>query len=318
MGKKSVELLSTFRWLKVDAAPGVYRLMPTVSLVVGKNMIARYLTSELRVAAGLIEFQHLKEADHLIVSVPEDKDCWDDRFTHGDHALKVWMMYLDWALQDTWLVADNCIICEIAYCKFTANGRTTWSNNNLYAQASMADGHRMKTVTWNEEMIGAWAREGLRLREHLHETGYDIFTDITSNKVTRFARFLQFVQAARRESFPAIKIAQMCSALESLFSTTETELTHRLSERVAFFLGGDPEQMEGTYKFIKKAYAIRSQVTHGSPVNAKLAGSTAEISKAMVDILREIAFKVISDGPEGVTYKSNEQIEDHFRRCLFN
>lgn len=318
MGKKIVELLSTFRWLKVDAAPGIYNLMPTVNLVVGKKMISRYLTSELKAAAGLIEFQHLKEADHLIVSLSEENDCWDGRVVHGEHALKIWMMYLDWALQDTWLISDNCFICEIAYCKFTMSGKTYWCNNNLYAQASMADGNRMKTVTWNEEMIGAWATEGLRLREHLHTTGFDIFTDITSNKVTRFARFLQFVQAARRETFPAIKIAQMCSALESLFSTTDTELTHRLSERVAFFLGGDPQQMEDTYRFIKKAYAIRSQVTHGAPVSARLAGSTAEISKEMLDILRKIAFKVISVGPEGVVYKSNEHIEDHFRRCLFN
>lgn len=318
MGKKSVELLSTFRWLKVEAPPGVYNLMPTVNIVVGKKIIARYLTDELKMAAGLIEFQHLKEADHLVVSLPEENGCWDDRAVHGEHVLKVWMMYLDWALQDTWLISDNCFICEIAYCKFTAGGKTYWCNNNLYAQSSMADGDRMKTVTWNEEMIGAWAREGLRLREHLHATGYDIFTDITSNKVTRFARFLQFVQAARRETFPAIKIAQMCSALESLLSTADTELTHRLSERVAFFIGGDGQQMEATYKFIKKAYAIRSQVTHGSPVSAKLAGITGEISKEMFDILRKIAFKVICDGPEGVTYKSSEQIEDHFRRCLFN
>lgn len=318
MSVRKITMITSFRWLEVDAPSGVYQLMPTVNIIVGKERIRKYLTEDLKAAAGWIEYSHFIGSDHLVVSLDEEQDCWDSRIKSGQHALKIWMTFLDWALQDSWLVEDNCFICEIAYCRFQTKQGVEWSNNGLFGHASSSDGRRDKTVKWSMERITEWAERGLSLRDHLHGKGYDSFADITSKEVNRFARFLQFVKSARRESTPAIKIAQMCTALESLFATSTGELTHRLSERVALFLGGSADEMEDSYRLIKKAYAIRSQVTHGSPISKSVAGSVTGLSEDLLNKLRMIVLKILEEGNHSVVYGSDESIEAYFRRSLFD
>lgn len=314
---REVSLITTFRWLTVSAPPGIYEVMPTINIIVGKELISDYLDLEFRKAAGEIEYQHFKQADHLVVSLPRDVECWDETFS-GEEILHCWMVWIDWALQDSWLVKDNCFISEIAYCKSKLNGKYKWSNNSLYAQASASDGGRQRLVEFCEFDIKEWSERLNALRSHLDDKGYSILTPVLSKKATRFDRFLSFTQIARRSSTPAMKIAQMCSALESLFSTSTTELTHRLSERVAFFVGENPEDKESIYQLMKKAYGVRSQVTHGSHINNSIADLAPELSSKLLDLLRKITFKVLEDPHSAdVVYGDNEFIENHFRRCLF-
>jgi hypothetical protein len=65
-------------------------------------------------------------------------------------------------------------------------------------------------------------------------TAYHSFTDKSYSRISRATRF---IGSARLDRHPAIKVAHYCSALESLFSTDSSELTHKLSERVALFYG---------------------------------------------------------------------------------
>ncbi len=299
------------------APEGVYEIMPTVNIIVGKELMGAYLDSEFRTFAGEIEYQHFKQADHLVVSRPEDVACWDG-FASGEEVLHCWMAWVDWTLQDSWLVKDNCFISEVAYCRSILNGEYRWSNNSLYAQASTSDGDRRRIVEFCKDDIESWATRLNVLRSHLDDKGYSVLTPVVSKKATRVDRFLSFTQIARRSSIPAMKISQMCSALESLFSTSTTELTHRLSERVAFFVGESPEDKESIYQLMKKAYGVRSQVTHGSHINSTIADSTPELSLKLLDLLRKITFKILEDpNSADVVYGDNEFIENHFRRCLF-
>jgi hypothetical protein len=50
-----------------------------------------------------------------------------------------------------------------------------------------------------------------------------------------------------------VRIANYCSALESLFSNDTTELTHKLSERVSWFIGEDAANRISTFHRVKKA-----------------------------------------------------------------
>ncbi|UXZ98852.1 hypothetical protein K3169_13775 [Pseudomonas phytophila] len=314
---REVSLITTFRWLKVSAPPGVYEIMPTVNIIVGDELVAKYLNAEFQKAAGEIEYQHFKQANHLVVSLPEEVEYWDD-FVSGEEILHCWMVWVDWALQDSWLVKDNCFISEVAYCRSKLSGEYRWSNNSLYTQASASDGDRQRSVEFVESDIKYWSERLNSLRSHLDGKGYSILTPVLSKKATRFDRFLSFTQIARRSSTPAMKIAQMCSALESLFSTSTTELTHRLSERVAFFAGENPEDKELIYQLMKKAYGVRSQVTHGSHISSALSGLAPELSSKLLDLLRKITFKVLEDPHSAdVVYGDDEFIENHFRRCLF-
>lgn len=57
-----------------------------------------------------------------------------------------------------------------------------------------------------------------------------------NSEMSRFDRASVFVGSARATQHPAIKIAHYCSALESLLSFESSELSHKLSERVAWML----------------------------------------------------------------------------------
>ncbi|KWS44776.1 hypothetical protein AL057_09790 [Pseudomonas amygdali pv. myricae] len=76
--------------------------------------------------------------------------------------------------------------------------------------------------------------------------------------------------------------------------------------------------MEGRYQFMKKAYAIRSQVTHGSHIKKLDIDASPVISEGLLDLCREIVFLILRDSTkQAVVYGSNEFIEDYFRKALF-
>ena len=62
------------------------------------------------------------------------------------------------------------------------------------------------------------------------------------------------------------KLIDMMIAFEALYLTDNAELSYKLATRAAFILGIDKKKSEQKeiYLFLKKAYAIRSQIVHGS------------------------------------------------------
>ncbi len=53
-------------------------------------------------------------------------------------------------------------------------------------------------------------------------------------------------------------------ALEALFGTSQGgEITYRLSQRIAFFLGSNSEERKDISRLVKRAYSLRSDVVHG-------------------------------------------------------
>lgn len=59
-----------------------------------------------------------------------------------------------------------------------------------------------------------------------------------SSNSTRWDRAFYFILCARSAAILPMRIAFYCTSLECLFSTSNSEVIHRVSERVALFLGG--------------------------------------------------------------------------------
>ena len=59
------------------------------------------------------------------------------------------------------------------------------------------------------------------------------------------------------------------AALETLFSKDGSELSHKVAERVAFYLGGIKNEKMYTYRKVKGAYDVRSKYIHGSKLDKK-------------------------------------------------
>lgn len=312
-----VNIVSTLRWLNVNAEPGIYEMMPGVSIVNDPKFIKNVLDAPFKYFAGHIEHDHLLRADHLVVCRAEEVTIWKG-YDHSEPLLLTWLIWLSMIIEDSWLVKDNAIGCELAHCHLNNKGQDFWTSNGLYSTLSKANGDALMHTTFNALEINQWRDVSFELRSHLHDRGFSMSQSPVSKKSTRFDRFLNFVTSSRKTPYPSLKIAQICSALESLFSTSTGELTHRLSERVAHFLGGSSKDMEARYQFMKKAYGIRSQVTHGSHIKQADIDASLSISQGLQDICREIVFVILRDSKkQAVVYGANEFIEDYFRKELF-
>lgn len=101
-------------------------------------------------------------------------------------------------------------------------------------------------------------------------------------------RFMLFLQKSREAYDPCLRITFCVCALEVIFSTGNNELSHRVSERVAFYLADKLIDRLELYKTIKELYAVRSSFVHGDAIPKKMNSKLTELTKASDDLLRRI------------------------------
>lgn len=123
--------------------------------------------------------------------------------------------------------------------------------------------------------------------EHLTEGGKYPQSNPLDKDLSRVNRARALTSSARNESILPLKIFNYCTALECLFTTDNTEVSHKNAERVATLMGTDIENKMEIYSTVKKAYGVRSKLTHGQPVNANIDDLRILASK-LDNILREI------------------------------
>lgn len=85
----------------------------------------------------------------------------------------------------------------------------------------------------------------------------------------------------------SIKILMYITAMESLVSTSVSELSHQVAERVAILIGIDLNERLQIYSVIKKGYTVRSKAAHGE----QLKGAEQDVVDSLVlldDYLRRM------------------------------
>jgi hypothetical protein len=136
---------------------------------------------------------------------------------------------------------------------------------------------------------------------------------LSQQKITRLERALYFSQHARDSTDLGIKITNYCTTFESLFSSDSHELSHKLAERIACFLGSDFEERIKIYQEIKRAYNIRSKVIHGA--FGSVTSDLDTVSISCDNILRKAIKKILNE-PEQFKYfreeRTNEEMEKYF------
>lgn len=242
--------------------------------------------------AGTLEVSALKEADLLIIS--EDQEFPDiDGPLLISRILNIVLSYLS-AL---WIVKDNTPFFDRGY--FLQDDRLH-SNTQLSAQYNYL-GQRRTTDVSRAELEGA----KLFLRPHIRNLTpeYDILsenhmlrgqTTPAHRSVPLPERFLGFVRLYRESIDLPFRIAMACSALEVLFSTGTNELSHRVSERVAFLLKAEPNQRRDTYNSVKRLYAIRSAFLHGDTIASKDERELHLRSREADEILRAVTEQLLT------------------------
>jgi len=187
-----------------------------------------------------------------------------------------------------------------------------------------------------EEMariIGDWSRIAMiEKRAEVKEEEEDGSTGEITAKVNigplnrrpldqnRLYRAFQILPLARRDSFLPIKISYYIVLLECLLSMEDNaELSHKVSERVAFLLGGDTEEKKQNFKLIKDCYTIRSKFVHGQKLmKSKNQPMTYEdmfkTSIQLDDIVRRVLNAAVQNKD---TFLDNDALQKHFNNLMF-
>ena len=136
---------------------------------------------------------------------------------------------------------------------------------------------------------------------------------ISADAVRALSRASFFLDSARDCSDLSVKVAHYTTCLEVLFSTDSSEISHKLAERVALFLGDTFEERKRLFDRVKKLYSVRSKVVHGDVFSEKKTKSVGAISQDADDLLRRVLRRIlVSDELCELFEGTLESREEHF------
>jgi hypothetical protein len=213
-----------------------------------------------------------------------------------------------------WVVKDNAAYEDRGWTVTVLPTGHHIHNNHWNARKFMADGSA-KDVTFDRvELKGARLLVSTDAPRYLREG--DQATALTDQE-GRVSRFVYFLQCARDTDDLAMKIVQYFSGLEALVSTSNTELTHQISERVAALLEPPGESRISMFEKLRRGYGIRSQAVHGSGFRKTAQSSLRDIAIEVDEICRRLLHKIYFDRQFANIFEvSNEKFAAHFHKLI--
>lgn len=127
----------------------------------------------------------------------------------------------------------------------------------------------------------------------------------------RFIRAYYFTIMARAKAIAPMKIVLYCVALECFFTTSKSEVNHKIAERVALLLGDTDQTKKELFKLIKSAYGYRSTVVHGQHLKGS-EQKAIELAVKLDNVLRQLIVNKYD-----VFEKNDKEIEEFFLDLLF-
>jgi hypothetical protein len=291
-------------------------LIPGLEISNCKKIKSKILTEENIRIIGIIEAEFIRECDaFLYFEFEDDEETFKGR-TNLEMLERV-LLWLDDILKNLWLIKDNCVSSDTAFLIHVENNVPKEASSlRLQYQFNKSNGKLDKTHFKKNELIEfAKYHDDIENYFYAKKSGSTGF--MLQKNFSRLNRGLLFVKQAREARNLAYKISNYCSALETLFSTDNVELSHKLSERIAFFLNNDYNKFK-TFKTIKKAYSIRSKLTHGDILDNKQIDGLDELSLEIDGILRFSINKVLKDKALLDIFESpKDVINSYFDKIIF-
>jgi len=292
-------------------------IIPGIFLTNSEKHIRSLISNTMVRLAGLLEVNYLAtckavfyEVNEISTDVPKHYDNVPDLVSFVD---KIGLILVAF-----WLIKDYSASFDLAFNEFPhlgVNSRVS-SNGRANSYCYKSDGSKTKTVFSKNEMdlvqrIFFGCDKSMIPQPDYFKSGFE-------KGVTRWEKALYFINNARKNINLALRIAEYCTALECLFSSDNAELSHKLSERVAFFIGTSPQERSETYRMVKEAYAIRSKVYHGDFISDQNKIRLPSISTWLDDCLRKIILKVFSaESIHSIFSGKKECFEEYFTALQF-
>lgn len=131
-------------------------------------------------------------------------------------------------------------------------------------------------------------------------------------------RSIYLISIIRKSFDLSMKIANSCLLFELYFSADSSEIIHKLSERIAFFLSNNAEQRIKIYKCVKDAYNIRSKLMHGDYLKSPLYNRIQEVANNCDSLIRVLMYSIISyKEVRTIFLMDNAQKNEYFERLVF-
>ncbi len=227
-----------------------------------------------------------------------------------------WLIEITTFFQALWVVNDNAVCPSLAFCIYHRPERGMASVWNCAIGPTMADGMAPTSVCSTAALIQAKEYFSILIHYTFHEIWKKAeppkkYKHGAAKGVPRIFRFHYFLSAARHANDVAIKISLYMTCFEILFSTSSSELTHKLSERVAYFLGETSIERKVIFETVKRAYSIRSKIVHGEGVAGT--DEVQSISQEIDELARRLLLKLLTDErAEKIFEENKEALEEYF------
>ncbi|KAF2514371.1 hypothetical protein EYY60_03705 [Flavobacterium zhairuonense] len=277
---------------------------------------------DVRKIIGLNEAQALEESNCIFYK-EEDYDTTPENF--NDRACLIGtLLLIEMFYHALWLIKDNSVHCELAHLFYEEEKRYAIHSNFWSSSYTNSLGIVETTSFSNEEIDEAIKLYPLILITNQHENPLSNNSIRITSKTSRLSRAFFFIQSARSTIDIGTKISIYCSVLESIFSVSTSELKHRLSETIAFFLEKDYENKKRVYKILQNAYDVRSSVVHGDGIQSKFLKNDGELLLQTAlntdEIIRRCMRKIIEDSNlyDLFTVKTRDEVSEYLQNLIFN
>jgi hypothetical protein len=231
-------------------------------------------------------------------------------------------------IESLWLIKDNSVyIFKQIFFDETAKGMNYLMNGVSYSncsgnldQTAFTEDELQEAVIITEKITGI---SSVRVNLEAKPPDYRKLLEqplahcINYNWTNRIERALLFLSMARSYAYLPIKLSLFIPIYESLFSNVDIEISHQVSERVAFYIGGDEETKYKNYRLLKDAYNIRSRFFHGEKLNShKDLTQQRELSLRIDNLTRSVLRKVILQDSE--FFLDEKKLKDWLPTLIFN
>lgn len=283
---KKIIFITSFRNLIItEKLINPFELLPGINITNNPIIKRRILSKNILHIIGQIEYDHLMREESIVFCEFDSNDLKGLDTSKYLFLLLVWIKQL---FRTAWLIKDHCLECDAAYLIKAESKNSRECSNNFLAQRTLLANGKIEPIALGIKELENWRDLHHRIEQRFYEKDSTEFDFFMEKKYLRSARALHFIHSATTSINLAFRIAHYCSALETLFSTDSAELSHKLSERCAFFLGSFGLDKATVFKDIKAAYGVRSKLTHGDSINKKTIEELPGMSQKIDEYLRKI------------------------------
>lgn len=262
-------------------------------------------------AVGILEYNHLLSHPYFYAegTIEQDNIFYDNKL--GIEFLNDFLKKIQMICGFLWLVKDNSVHAEFGYIQLEKKGEA----NKIHSNANNVIFNNVK----GERKKLTFSEKELKLPEKFYKEYFNetlsvssithAFKDIPVYEGSRLERAFYLLQAARAQSYLPERISIFISLLETLFSTSNTDVTHKLKERIAWLLGQSYIEREEIFNDMGVIYDIRSHNVHNStvPTKAKTKEKLILYTDKLEKYVREAIKKILSDDEIYILYQKNEK-----------